>query len=65
MSAEYRASRGYSRRQAVRYNEPENNALLAQDMAGAWLSDIAEFHERTANGVGSQIRRLLENKLSK
>lgn len=58
MSDEYRAKMGYTaRRQAVRYSEAETRDLLEQYYAGFFMEDIAEYHERTVNGVATQIGR--------
>lgn len=45
-------------RVAVRYNDRENADLLAQWEWGADLEEIAEWHQRTSNGIHSQLRRL-------
>jgi hypothetical protein len=59
MSPEYRALMGYTRRQAVRYSAKESYDLVRQYLEGHRIEDIAEYHERTVNGVATQIARAL------
>jgi len=58
MREDVRQACGYKRRQAVRYNDAENQDLIAQHAAGARIEDMAEWHERTENGIGGQLMRL-------
>lgn len=52
------AQRGYARRQSVRYSPKEKADLLAQLSEGFCVLEIADWHERTPNGVSMQLVRL-------
>lgn len=56
---EYREILKMPPRQSVRYNKAENLDLLAQHAAGFSMEEIAEWHQRSVNGVSLQIARLL------
>ncbi len=60
MSPEYRARWGYPRRQAVKYNSAEIRAIVSQHLAGFSTKEIAEYHERTANGIDIVLQRHLQ-----
>lgn len=60
MNIRYRCKSGIPARAAIRYNDAENASLL-EEWAGGKGIDIAEIakrHQRTENGVSTQLARL-------
>lgn len=58
MSDEYRSLCKYPRRQAVKYSRGESRDIQEQHALGFDNEEIAEWHERTANGVYVHLERL-------
>lgn len=58
MEPAYRALMGYPRRQSVTYTCAESRDILAQFALGFTPTEIAEWHERTANGVFIHLYRM-------
>ena len=62
MRPEVRRQGQEARRQAVRYSAAESSDMLAQFRLGFSVEEIAEWHERSVNGVSIQLYWLGEIK---